>query len=148
MKALTICQPYAHLIAIGHKRVENRTWPTRYRGPLAIHAGKSRKFLGATGNQFLTFGEPNYGIALADMAFGAVVATCRLAACVRIEDAPGHRFFPWLESHEHTEGPWCWVLTEIQPIKPFRCSGAQGLWDWDNDSANPPPERRSTRPPC
>jgi hypothetical protein len=45
MKALTICQPYAHLIVRGEKRVENRTWPTRYTGPLAIHAGKSRQWL-------------------------------------------------------------------------------------------------------
>lgn len=40
MKALTISQPYASLIARGEKFVENRRWPTPYRGPLAIHAGK------------------------------------------------------------------------------------------------------------
>jgi hypothetical protein len=45
VKALTICQPYAELIARGQKRVENREWPTRYRGPLLIHAGKSREWL-------------------------------------------------------------------------------------------------------
>ena len=39
MKALSIRQPYAYLILIGVKRIENRTWPTLYRGPLAIHAG-------------------------------------------------------------------------------------------------------------
>ena len=41
MKAITISQPWAHLIVRGEKRVENRTWPTEHRGPLAIHAGKS-----------------------------------------------------------------------------------------------------------
>ena len=45
MKALTICQPYPHLIMLGEKPVENRTWATSYRGPLAIHAGKSRQWL-------------------------------------------------------------------------------------------------------
>lgn len=45
MKALTVCQPYASLIARGKKRVENRTWSTSYRGHLYIHAGKSRKWL-------------------------------------------------------------------------------------------------------
>lgn len=39
MKALSIRQPFAHLILIGVKRIENRKWPTLYRGPLAIHAG-------------------------------------------------------------------------------------------------------------
>ena len=39
MKALTIHQPYASLIAVGAKRYETRSWATRYRGPIAIHAG-------------------------------------------------------------------------------------------------------------
>lgn len=41
MKAITVQQPWAWCIAAGHKKVENRTWVTSYRGPLAIHAGKS-----------------------------------------------------------------------------------------------------------
>jgi len=45
MKAVTIYQPYAELIARGEKRVENRSWRTDYRGPLAIHAGCSRAWL-------------------------------------------------------------------------------------------------------
>ena len=39
MKALTIRQPWASLIAAGVKTIETRSWSTRYRGPLAIHAG-------------------------------------------------------------------------------------------------------------
>ena len=39
MKALSVRQPYAHLILTGLKRIENRTWQTQYRGPLVIHAG-------------------------------------------------------------------------------------------------------------
>lgn len=38
MKALTIWQPWASLIACGAKRYETRSWPTKYRGPIAIHA--------------------------------------------------------------------------------------------------------------
>src|SRR5258707_9619527 len=38
MKALSIRQPWAWLIVTGHKDVENRTWTTKYRGPLLIHA--------------------------------------------------------------------------------------------------------------
>lgn len=41
MKALTIRQPWASLIAAGVKTIETRSWSTKYRGPLAIHAGKS-----------------------------------------------------------------------------------------------------------
>lgn len=39
-KALSIMQPWAWLIVNGHKDIENRDWPTKYRGPVAIHAGK------------------------------------------------------------------------------------------------------------
>lgn len=42
IKALTIRQPWAQLIALGVKTIETRSWSTRYRGPLAIHAGTSR----------------------------------------------------------------------------------------------------------
>ncbi len=38
MKALTIWQPWASLIAAGEKIYETRSWPTKYRGPIAIHA--------------------------------------------------------------------------------------------------------------
>ena len=40
MKALSIRQPWAWLIAHGHKPVENRTWPSSHRGDTLIHAGK------------------------------------------------------------------------------------------------------------
>ncbi|MFN5288139.1 MAG: ASCH domain-containing protein [Planctomyces sp.] len=41
MKALSIRQPFASLIAAGKKTVELRTWYTHYRGPLLICAAKS-----------------------------------------------------------------------------------------------------------
>lgn len=40
MKALTLTQPWATLVALRYKRIETRSWSTRYRGPLAIHAAK------------------------------------------------------------------------------------------------------------
>ena len=38
MKALSVKQPWAELIALGAKPIEVRTWRTDYRGPLAIVA--------------------------------------------------------------------------------------------------------------
>ena len=40
MKVLTIKQPWASLIIQGYKRFEFRSWQTKYRGELLIHAGK------------------------------------------------------------------------------------------------------------
>lgn len=42
MKCLTLHQPYATLLGLSVKRIETRSWSTRYRGPLAIHAGKRK----------------------------------------------------------------------------------------------------------
>lgn len=39
MKAITIKQPWATLIAKGYKEYEFRTWKTKYRGDILIHAG-------------------------------------------------------------------------------------------------------------
>jgi hypothetical protein len=111
LMALTICQPYAHLIARGEKRIENRTWPTAYRGPLVIHAGKSREWLN--------------GEDTSSMAFGAVVAVVDLIGCQRIEDLKG----AWAE-HAYANGPWCWMFgREMVVLKnPVEARGAQGLW--------------------
>lgn len=124
MKAITICQPYAHLIAIGEKRVENRSWATEHRGPLAIHAGKSRKYL-----------DPALGAKMPGLVFGAVIATCQLYCCVPIEQIDGiieedPERFGWLVDHKHVEGPICWVLENVyRKVEPFYCRGERGLWD-------------------
>ena len=43
MKAITILQPWASLIACGAKQIETRSWEGKYRGKIAIHAAKSCK---------------------------------------------------------------------------------------------------------
>ena len=40
MKAISIMQPWAWLIVMGFKDIENRDWLTNYRGPAFVHAGK------------------------------------------------------------------------------------------------------------
>ena len=40
MKCLSVRQPWAHPIFFEAKDVENRTWTTKYRGPLLIHASQ------------------------------------------------------------------------------------------------------------
>ena len=115
MKALTICQPYAHLIVIGDKIIENRKWATSYRGPLAIHAGKSRQWLEDGDEQEWPH-----------MVFGAVVAIADLRGCARLEDLPLE-----YRDHAHASGPWCWILRNVLPLKkPIPMRGAQGLWEW------------------
>lgn len=104
MKALTVRQPWASLIALGVKRIETRTRQTKYRGPLAIHAGAAavpRRMAqlpdGMMGDWWVIDqdGEPmlldhRFGHGthadLHDMPLGAVVATANLVACVPMLD--------------------------------------------------------------
>lgn len=41
MKVISIKQPWASLIILGYKTYEFRTWKTKYRGKLLIHASKT-----------------------------------------------------------------------------------------------------------
>lgn len=41
IKAITLWQPWALLMALKEKEYETRSWMTTYRGPLAIHAAKN-----------------------------------------------------------------------------------------------------------
>jgi hypothetical protein len=40
MKALTLTQPWATLMALQMKRIETRSWSTSYRGEFVVHAAK------------------------------------------------------------------------------------------------------------
>ena len=40
LPALSVRQPWAALLISGRKTIEIRTWPTKVRGPILIHAGK------------------------------------------------------------------------------------------------------------
>lgn len=107
MKALTISQPYAHLIISGAKTVENRSWRTNYRGRLYIHAGKSKKWVRIPPDRL-------------PLVFGAILGHVQLIDCVPLADAP---------PGPHTFGPWCWLLADpVMLDTPIPCNGRQGLW--------------------
>ena len=138
IKALTILQPYAYLIAIGEKWVENRTWPLPdyHHGPLAIHAGKSLRLLVPPVPQAYR------GV----LDFGCIVAVAGRVWCCDLltvaqeilDGRAGHRCKgpgtpSWREivTHPHAEGgPYYWILEDVVPVHPVQyCRGAQGLWN-------------------
>lgn len=47
MKALTLYQPWASLLGLKEKQFETRSWATKYRGPIAIHAAQREPHLAA-----------------------------------------------------------------------------------------------------
>lgn len=133
MKALTICQPYAELIACKRKRVENRTWPTNFRGPMYIHAGKSREWLDIVEDEFGEI-DSESGCCIEALEFGMVVAIASVIDCLsslEIEACKHDKKYPWLRAHEHMNGPWCWILDDVSRVQPFAWKGQLGLFEID-----------------
>jgi hypothetical protein len=134
MLCLTVCEPWATLIAQGRKKVENRTWATKHRGPLLIHAGKAHKHYEAELREAASW-PGRYGVPLpaaSELTWGGLIAVVDLTACLALRDLdPGDQDeFAWVKEHPFTEGPFCWVLqnARIMP-RPVPWRGAQGLWN-------------------
>jgi hypothetical protein len=154
MKALTLTQPWATLVAIGAKRVETRSWPTNYRGPLAIHAAKG---FPKWAKDFTTEPECYQAVRyhgarreadqrpadlLTAYPLGVVMATCRLVNCLPTEvvDNSGNVFsvsLPPLSEMErafgdYAPGRWAWILEDVKMLpEPIAAKGSLGLWEWN-----------------
>jgi hypothetical protein len=87
-RCLSIRQPWASLIVSGVKPIENRTWPTDYRGVIAIHASGSKAYLRAnlealTRDGILPAGNDTN---MAAFHFGAIVGVAEIADCLDYYD--------------------------------------------------------------
>lgn len=108
MKALTLHEPWASLVAHGYKAIETRSWRTRYRGPLAIHASKRRfGFWSPTAEFIRTWPIEIWRAVLgrADPEFcdnyplGCVIATCELEDVLPIEGMNEQGFTKFICPH-------------------------------------------------
>lgn len=125
MKAISLWQPWASAIALGHKRVETRHWSTAYRGPIAIHAAKrwtpdQREFSAI---------ERALGRLPGRLPLGAFVATAVLSDIRSSDelkltvDAIERRY------GNYEPGRFGWLLTDIVPLaEPIPAVGRQSIW--------------------
>jgi hypothetical protein len=102
MKALSVQQPWASLIASGRKTIETRKWKTDYRGDLLIVSSKRPKI------------EPA----------GCALAIVRLVNCRPMtpedEAASCCSLYP---------GAYAWELGSVRAIEPFPVKGRLGLYE-------------------
>jgi hypothetical protein len=129
VKALSIHQPWASLIALGKKKYETRSWSTSHRGPLLIHASKA---VPSDYYKLLTY-EP-FRSALPQHSGswprGALIAVAQIADVVPVEELP-----KWAPDDREAKfgdfrpGRYAWLLTDIVPLIPIPYRGERALFD-------------------
>lgn len=147
MKALTVRQPWASLIADGTKVYETRSWPppkTLIGERIAIHAGKQCDHRAADG----------FGYAPYDMELGVLVCTARIVAAHYLWGDQHHGVIqsstrslsrdadpdfgcqmygaiPIDAYGDYAPGRWAWRLVDVDPLDPpVPARGRHGLWNW------------------
>ncbi len=127
IKCLTIRQPWAYLIINGHKDIENRSWSTRYRGPLVIQSARSYGSIAELSDLCLDI-EEETGIALPDTFTLGVTE-----GIVTLQDIITTSQSIWAY-----DGDYHWILTDPAPLPAVRLSGKLGIWDLSLKSINNP----------
>lgn len=154
MRGLSLTQPWASLVAFGEKMFETRSWGTKYRGPVLIHAA----FRFPNEARALCDREPWARLlryrATADLPRGQVLAVATLGWCGQIveqleEEKTGHGVTRWrgrmigdVEANgllattpnerlvgDWRVGRWIWQLTNVRELAyPIPARGMLGLW--------------------
>lgn len=155
MKAITLWQPYASLIACGEKKYETRSWKTDYRGAIAIHAaarevntlGLAPPFASAVCGALYSV-----GMSIHRLPYSCIIATAELVGCHKIVRHGGRGMSSqgtgWLETEsgiyipteqeelfgDWTPGRYAWELTNIKVLpEPVPAKGKQRLWEFEGN---------------
>jgi hypothetical protein len=103
----------------GIKDVENRSWRTQYRGPMAIHSAKYRPSPGDVAKAE-AIGGPVPFVEWHDL--GRIIGRVTLIDCVRDSTSP------WAEAN-----CWHWILADpASVVAPAVVRGRLGLWEFDD----------------
>ena len=129
MKVITIKQPFATLTANGLKEYEFRTWKTKYRGEILIHAGKGidKKAMDRFRNLNLEY--PS----------GCIIAKANLTDCIFIDDnmrnilkVKNEKIYSSVIKHTDWDG-YGFKLENIKEIDPIYLNGKLSLWDYEGE---------------
>lgn len=113
MKVLTVRQPWAWAILYAGKDIENRSWSTSFRGPLAIHSSMK-----AGGPDSWSMPRGVRRPTEDDLSLGAILGVVDV---VNVVEASRSKWFG---------GPYGWVLRNPRPLsRPIRTKGKLGLWN-------------------
>ena len=140
MKAISLWQPWASLIAVGCKTRETRAWrpPASMVGErIAIHAARTTKGIDVAWEDAalsaICLDALGGGWSETDLPLGAIVATAVLSGASptsppgrkRSEASP-----PEDDMGDYTPGRWVWFLEHIRRLPtPIPTVGRQGFWE-------------------
>lgn len=129
MKVISIKQPYATLIAEGYKEYEFRTWKTKYRGEILIHASLEVDKIAMEKYKDLNLEYPN----------GCIIAKATLNECIEINDdfrkmIKPKNIYLYIYSHvlNNDKNKYAFYLNNIEKINPINIKGQLGLWNYEN----------------
>lgn len=127
MKVITIKQPFATLIAEGLKEYEFRTWKTKYRGEILIHAGKGIDKKAMKKFEHLHLEYPS----------GCIIAKANLTDCIKIDEEKRKMLakknslvYSGVIKHPEWEG-YGFQLENIKKIVPIPVNGKLSLWNYE-----------------
>ena len=127
MKALTIKQPWATLIMQKDKRFEFRSWQTKYRGDLLIHAGKG---IDKEAMKRLAKYLPE------ELPYGKILGKVRLVDCIKM--SPEFKELLLKENKDiYTKSSfqekYGWQVTDVEVYeKPIEAKGHLSLWEYND----------------
>lgn len=130
MKVLSLLEPWASLIKENVKHIETRSWKTKYRGELYIHASKRK----LTKNDSIIYNEQLKLLKNIDFKYGYIIAKCKLVDCKimteeLIEDVKQNNS-EYL-SGVYKVGRYAWILEDIEMLaSPIEAKGQLGIWNY------------------
>ena len=141
LRAISLWQPWASLIAMGEKHFETRSWATPYRGLLAIHAAKQWGI--GERNAFDWFNRdmpdlqtrwPHSDHPARPLPLGAVLFVFRLVDVMRTDEIATLSYRE-LAFGDYTPGRFAWQLEMVEVFEqPIPAKGAQSLWWWERST--------------
>lgn len=131
MKCISVHQPWAYLSAAGHRKIEVRSWDTKYRGPILIHAGLSIEWDEYERLNLPDTRRTNWDIK--QLVVGSIIGQATITKTELVTESR------WEElSLLHLEGgkrcydnnTYCWFLMKARLFqKPIPCLGRLGFFD-------------------
>ena len=133
MKVISLLEPWASLVKEKVKYIETRSWATKYRGELYIHAS-TRKL---TKNNYIEYKNQIDLLSDVNFKYGYIIAKCKLVDCKYMDE----KFIKQVkENHneyicgEYKIGRYAWILKDIEVLNvAIKAKGQLGVWNYEED---------------